>query len=685
MIVKIISYYFLIIIIINLQFFEVKSFQKLNFLDFHPFLKGFHQFFERSRHRIRTTTIPNTETTTQSNPFSMSFNNPISEDLDELHPIDEFKVFKIRRNEKFVPPCCKTKTYFCDSESRFRNLDGSCNNLIYPDWGVPNSTYGRLVPARYGNGKRSPRRSNREFKKSLPNVRKIRVAAFPTGQVNNTLWTNSAMLWGQFMAHDMSLLKEPDFEVECCSSDGRRKRRRSRFCYPIKISTKDSTMGRAGIRCLNFTRTFTDKDLGCSEKEAPAQQINAVTSWMDLSNVYGLSKEMSDSLRTFENGGLATEVRNGHIFAPKETNMQGNCPCNKDDNEACYKTGDSRSNQNPQLTIFQTIFAREHNRLALKLKEINPKWNDERLFQEARRILIAIYQHISYYEWLPIFLDGTNLLDHKVIFSTTDFVNDHDDQINPAVLNEHAHAAFRFFHTHIPGKINLFDNDRSQIGSISLSDWFNRPQVLESGKHMIEHLTRGMVTQNIEETDNIFVKEINDELFACGRQFGIDLRAADIQRDRDHALGYYNDYREYCNLTVAKNFDDYSDLIPSDKLDILKKLYKDYRDVDVSVGGALEELAPGAQVGPTFLCILTEQFSRTRKSDRFWFENSASGLNQNQLNEIRKGTVSRLFCDNGDGIDKIQMLGFTLISEFNNLKPCDEIPSVDLSAWEESN
>lgn len=61
------------------------------------------------------------------------------------------------------------------------------------------------------SGKRSPRRRNSNFKKTLPNARKIRVAAFPTGQVNNTLWTNSAMLWGQFLAHDMSLLRQPDF------------------------------------------------------------------------------------------------------------------------------------------------------------------------------------------------------------------------------------------------------------------------------------------------------------------------------------------------------------------------------------------------------------------------------------------------------------------------------------------
>jgi hypothetical protein len=67
-----------------------------------------------------------------------------------------------------------------------------------------------------------------------------------------------------------------------------------------------------------------------------------------------------------------------------------------------------RANQNPQLTILQIILLREHNRLANGLAHLNPHWDDETLFQEARRILIAEYQHINYYEWLPIFLGFNN-------------------------------------------------------------------------------------------------------------------------------------------------------------------------------------------------------------------------------------------------------------------------------------
>lgn len=43
-------------------------------------------------------------------------------------------------------------------------------------------------------------------------------------------------------------------------------------------------------------------------------------------------------------------------------------------------------------------------------------------------------------------------------------------------------------------------------------------------------------------------------------------------------------------------------------------------DVDLTVGGILERHVPGTLAGPTFLCILTEQFFRTRVGDRFWYE-----------------------------------------------------------------
>lgn len=64
-------------------------------------------------------------------------------------------------------------------------------------------------------------------------------------------------------------------------------------------------------------------------------------------------------------------------------------------------TGDRRVNEQVLLVLFHTVWARHHNHLASRLKNINPSWNDEELFQEARRIVGAQLQHVTYNEYLP--------------------------------------------------------------------------------------------------------------------------------------------------------------------------------------------------------------------------------------------------------------------------------------------
>lgn len=64
-------------------------------------------------------------------------------------------------------------------------------------------------------------------------------------------------------------------------------------------------------------------------------------------------------------------------------------------------TGDMRVNEQILLTLFHTVWARHHNNIAAKLKSSNPAWNDEKLFQEARRIVGAQLQVVTYNEYLP--------------------------------------------------------------------------------------------------------------------------------------------------------------------------------------------------------------------------------------------------------------------------------------------
>ena len=67
-------------------------------------------------------------------------------------------------------------------------------------------------------------------------------------------------------------------------------------------------------------------------------------------------------------------------------------------------TGDARANENLHLTTMHLLWARQHNLVANQLAELNPSWEDERIFQEARRIVAAQLQHITYAEFLPVLL-----------------------------------------------------------------------------------------------------------------------------------------------------------------------------------------------------------------------------------------------------------------------------------------
>lgn len=166
---------------------------------------------------------------------------------------------------------------------------------------------------------------------------------------------------------------------------------------------------------------------------------------------------------------------------------------------------------------------------------------------------------------------------------------------------------------------SLITEIRTSTGSLRLSDWLNRPAILEVADNY-DSLLRGLGTQPEQLTDVNFDPEVKHFLFKRNSPFGSDLRALDIQRSRDHGLASYNDYREFCGLRRATRWEDFLDLMTPRSLSNLQQLYATWEDVDLTVGGSLEAHIEGTLAGPTFLCILTEQFYRTRVGDRYFYE-----------------------------------------------------------------
>lgn len=67
-------------------------------------------------------------------------------------------------------------------------------------------------------------------------------------------------------------------------------------------------------------------------------------------------------------------------------------------------SGDDRVNQNTGVTVLQVLMLREHNRVCDELLQLNPHWDDETIYQEARRVVVAEVQRITYDAYLPVIL-----------------------------------------------------------------------------------------------------------------------------------------------------------------------------------------------------------------------------------------------------------------------------------------
>ena len=66
---------------------------------------------------------------------------------------------------------------------------------------------------------------------------------------------------------------------------------------------------------------------------------------------------------------------------------------------------------------------------------------------------------------------------------------------------------------------------------------------------------------------------------------------------------------------------------------------------------------------------------------RFWCENPGVHTEE-QLAELRKITLARVLCDNGDNITRVQEDVFR-VTPLGDWKQCNEIRQMDLTAWKD--
>jgi len=371
-----------------------------------------------------------------------------------------------------------------------------------------------------------------------------------------------------------------------------------------------------GTKVLSFRRTAFSNATGVRE------QLNDCTHWLDASFLYGITKTAADRLRTFVDGKL-----NNSIWEP----VVGFKPV---PNPGLWKTrGDSRVNKTPEMVAISDVLGLEHNRLCDQFKAMNPSWNDEQLYQEARKWVIAFWQKVVTREWLAT-LTGLPL----------DPYTGYNPNVNPSIENFFATAAFRYGHPEVNSIVPRVDASYQEIqaGHILMRDAYWVPQRIEA--EGIENILRGTTINTQGYVSTTMVDDLRNYMFTPPPNSS-DLGATNIQRGRDHGLPSYNDALRALSLTAHADFTTISD-DPQIIAD-LQALYASVDDIDPYVGGLAEIKNPGSNLGPLFQTVIKNQFQRLRDGDRYWYE-APDMFTADELAEIYNTTLAKIIMRNTD-------------------------------------
>jgi dual oxidase len=538
-----------------------------------------------------------------------------------------------------IPPICSREV------ERHPN-DGWFNNLIHPDWGVIDSHLLRRSLTNYSDGVYLPSGPNR------PNPLEISKIAFsgPNGFSSVRKRNTLLVFFGQQLVEEILDAQRPGCPVEF-------------FNIPVPKNHLYNPEHKDNLE-LPFQRARFDQSTGYSANN-PRQQINEITPYIDGSLVYSASKATEDALREFKGGRLWANTTVIEDSFPVVNDIRlplANPPPPRDHVlrpvSRFRRYGNPRTHENPFMLTLATIWFRYHNYIADQLHAKNSSMDDEELFFAAKRRVIAQYQKIVMYEWLPHWLqitENATTFDIKGLYpykgGSLNKYAGYDPNVHPGISTEFQAAAMRFGHTLIPAGVvtksvdnqkcaityrdvksrftnsNNTDPDSNvRVKGLRLCNTFWVPQEALEFNPGIDSIIRGLVTTRTAMEDNIIVSDIRENVFGPLEWSRRDLGALNIQRGRDEGLPSYNDIREAYGLPRQQSWSEINPMYP-DILNQLRELYGNTSapdDLDLFPGGLLETTYDGP--GPLFRAILLDQFLRIRHGDRFWYENDKNGI-----------------------------------------------------------
>eukprot|EP00105_Crassostrea_gigas_P042884 XP_019927032.1 PREDICTED: peroxidase-like protein [Crassostrea gigas] len=475
----------------------------------------------------------------------------------------------------------------CDFSDPYRRTDGQCNNPINPLLGSSFTPQQRVLPNAYDNRAIDSPRTRSVDNSPLPSARTVSNRVF---QGMTPVSARGSM------------------KPTAC------------FIIPVNIENRDHFFPNSRPACTLFV-TPKHRPFGC--QNGVREQINERTSFVDGSMIYG-----SDST----NERLAEHVQN--ILPP---HPQG-CPAEIQATRDCFVAGDHRQSETPILTVPHITWLRRHKLIADALRNATAITNDEILFQETKRIVIAELQHVTYNEFLPAVLDNKTTKAFILRSRRSGHVDNYNPFINHRTINAFGVAAYRIGHSLVRNTLGLLEKGR--LITFPVQKHFEVPDLMYEGGY--ERMARWMSREPKSLSDRLLVDGIRNRLFENFNFMGPSVETTSL--DLGALLGVENTVFRPTMLTDSSVVS----LEPT-SLQLRVEVFRHPDDIDLFAGGMSETPDKGSILGPTFQCLIAYQFSLYKQGDRFWYErkfqeNPVAAFTRAELAEIKKTTYSKILC-----------------------------------------
>ncbi|XP_074526136.1 prostaglandin G/H synthase 1 [Halichoeres trimaculatus] len=344
---------------------------------------------------------------------------------------------------------------------------------------------------------------------------------------------------------------------------------------------------------------------------------------VDASNIYGDNLERQFQLRLHKDGKLKYQSLKGEIYPPTVAQVpvhmlypEGFPP------EQRLAIGQEVFGILPGLTMYATLWLREHNRVCDVLKAEHPTWDDEQLFQTSRLIIIGEIINIIIEEYVQQ-LSGYRL---KMKFDPSLLFNERFQYSNRIALE---FCQLYHWHPLMPDSF-LIDGDQIPYSQFI----YNTSLLMHYG---------------VEKLVDAFSRQPAGQIGGGQNSHEVVLKVAEmvIRESRAARVRPFNEYRKRFKLKPYTSF--YELTGETELARGLEELYGDIDALELYIGVLLEKTRPGGIFGESMVEMgapfsLKGLMGNPICSPEYWKPSTFGG--GTGFNIVKTATLKKLVCLN---------------------------------------